>query len=224
MAAATGLKKSADAARGEECRLRPRQGDERRQGHPAALANLGATELPPSRQAGATPPRRLLRVRPRPRRHRRARGSPAPTGGGERRPRGRRRPLVVRVRRRAVPAASDAVARRWPRNSSATAIWDRYKKWPVYSKFFDNMGPIPHHMHQSFADAELVGQEGKPESYYFPPQYNNCDNNFPYTFMGLEPRHDEGRSPPLPGETGTRATTASSTTPRRIAWSGARAG
>ena len=50
------------------------------------------------------------------------------------------------------------------------AIWDR-----------------PHHMHQSFEDAKLVGQEGKPESYYFPPQYNNCDNHFPYTFMGLEP-------------------------------------
>src|SRR3954468_18598262 len=29
------------------------------------------------------------------------------------------------------------------------AIWDKYKRWPVYSKFFDNMGPIPHHMHQS---------------------------------------------------------------------------
>ncbi len=66
-------------------------------------------------------------------------------------------------------------------------LWDKYQRWPVYSKFFDNMGPIPHHMHQSFADAKLVGQEGKPESYYFPPQYNNCDNNFPYTFMGLEP-------------------------------------
>lgn len=66
-------------------------------------------------------------------------------------------------------------------------IWDKYKKWPVYSKFFDNMGPIPHHMHQSQEDAALVGQEGKPESYYFPPQYNNCDNNFPHTFMGLEP-------------------------------------
>ena len=38
------------------------------------------------------------------------------------------------------------------------AIWDRYKKWPVYSKFFDNMGPIPHHMHQSMEDAKLVGQ------------------------------------------------------------------
>jgi hypothetical protein len=66
-------------------------------------------------------------------------------------------------------------------------LWSTYQRWPVYSKFFDNMGPIPHHMHQRFQDAKLVGQEGKPESYYFPPQYNNCDNNFPYTFMGLEP-------------------------------------
>jgi len=67
------------------------------------------------------------------------------------------------------------------------AMFDKYKRWPVYSKFFDNMGPIPHHMHQSDEMAALVGQQGKPESYYFPPQYNNCDNNFPYTFMGLEP-------------------------------------
>ena len=67
------------------------------------------------------------------------------------------------------------------------AIWEKYNRWPIYSKFFDNMGPIPHHMHQGFKDAELVGQEGKPESYYFPPQYNNVDNNFCYTFMGLEP-------------------------------------
>src|SRR5205814_8559514 len=28
-------------------------------------------------------------------------------------------------------------------------IWKRYGRWPVYSKFFDNMGPIPHHMHQN---------------------------------------------------------------------------
>jgi len=67
------------------------------------------------------------------------------------------------------------------------AIWSRYKKWPVYSKFFDNMGPIPHHMHQSKKQAALVGQEGKPESYYFPPQLNSIGNNFPYTFFGLEP-------------------------------------
>src|SRR5579871_2161907 len=30
------------------------------------------------------------------------------------------------------------------------AMFGRYKRWPVYSKFFDNMGPIPHHMHQGF--------------------------------------------------------------------------
>jgi hypothetical protein len=42
-------------------------------------------------------------------------------------------------------------------------------------------------MHQSSEDAALVGREGKPEAYYFPPQYNNVDNNFAYTFMGLEP-------------------------------------
>lgn len=67
------------------------------------------------------------------------------------------------------------------------ALFGKYNRWPVYSKFFDNMGPIPHHMHQSFEHAKLTDQEGKPESYYFAPQYNNCDNNFPYTFMGLEP-------------------------------------
>jgi hypothetical protein len=66
-------------------------------------------------------------------------------------------------------------------------LWNDYKRWPVYSKFFDNMGPIPHHMHQNEAQAKLVGQEGKPESYYFPPQHNNVGNNFPYTFFGLEP-------------------------------------
>ena len=66
-------------------------------------------------------------------------------------------------------------------------LHQQYGRWPVYSKFFDNMGPIPHHMHQDFEKAALVGQEGKPESYYFSPQYNNVDNNFAYTFMGLEP-------------------------------------
>ncbi len=67
------------------------------------------------------------------------------------------------------------------------SIWNKYSKWPVYSKFFDNMGPIPHHMHQSKEQAALVGQEGKPESYYFPPQHNAVGNNFPYTFFGLNP-------------------------------------
>ena len=67
------------------------------------------------------------------------------------------------------------------------ALWSKYKKWPVYSKFFDNLGPIPHHMHQNAEQAAKLGREGKPESYYFPPQLNWTGNHFPYTFMGLEP-------------------------------------
>lgn len=66
-------------------------------------------------------------------------------------------------------------------------IWQKYKRWPVYSKFFDNMGPIPHHMHQNQSQARLVNQDGKPEAYYFPPQHNYVGNNFPYTFFGLTP-------------------------------------
>ncbi|MDA0659286.1 MAG: hypothetical protein O2931_05265 [Planctomycetota bacterium] len=80
----------------------------------------------------------------------------------------------------------DAVAEQGARVIGPT-MHKKYGRWPVYSKFFDNMGPIPHHMHQSAADAALVGLEGKPESYYFSPQMNNVDNNFAYTFMGLEP-------------------------------------
>jgi len=66
-------------------------------------------------------------------------------------------------------------------------IWNKYKRWPVYSKFFDNMGPIPLHLHQNSEQAALVGCEGKPECYYFPPQLNAIGNRFPHTFLGLEP-------------------------------------
>jgi len=66
-------------------------------------------------------------------------------------------------------------------------IWNTYHKWPVYSKFFDNQGPLPHHMHQMPEHAALVGAEGKPEGYYFPVQCNNHGGTFPYTFFGLEP-------------------------------------
>src|SRR6266699_2789570 len=66
-------------------------------------------------------------------------------------------------------------------------VMERERGWNVLCKFFDNMGPIPHHMHQSDEFARRVGQKGKPEAYYFPPQYNQVENNFPYTSMGLEP-------------------------------------
>jgi hypothetical protein len=59
--------------------------------------------------------------------------------------------------------------------------------WNLLCKFFDNLGPIPHHLHQNDEFAARVGLKGKPEAYYFPPQYNFAGNNFPYTFMGLNP-------------------------------------
>jgi hypothetical protein len=68
-----------------------------------------------------------------------------------------------------------------------SAVMNREGGWNLLCKFFDNMGPIPHHIHQCDELAKLVGQRGKPEAYYFPPQYNLTENNFPYTFMGLEP-------------------------------------
>ena len=66
-------------------------------------------------------------------------------------------------------------------------LWDEHKSWPMYSKFFDNKGPLPHHVHHRDEHAALVGQNGKPEAYYFPPQVNNYGADFPYTFFGFEP-------------------------------------
>jgi len=67
------------------------------------------------------------------------------------------------------------------------ALWDEYACWPMYSKFFDNKGALPHHVHHRDEDAARVGQKGKPEAYYFPPQVNNYGADYPYTFFGLEP-------------------------------------
>jgi hypothetical protein len=52
-------------------------------------------------------------------------------------------------------------------------IWNAHHGWPMYSKFFDNKGALPHHVHHRDHHAKLVGQMGKPASYYFPLQNNN---------------------------------------------------
>jgi len=75
-------------------------------------------------------------------------------------------------------ALKEAVAAEGPSLIGA-AMWDKYHRWPIYSKFFDNLGPIPHHLHQSEEQAKLVGREGKPEGYYFPPQLNATSGIFP---------------------------------------------
>lgn len=67
------------------------------------------------------------------------------------------------------------------------AAMEQHRGWAVLTKFFDNLGPIPHHMHQMDEHAAHVGKIGKPEAYYFPVQLNSKENLFPYTFFGLEP-------------------------------------
>lgn len=66
-------------------------------------------------------------------------------------------------------------------------LWNEFESWSMYSKFFDNMGPLPHHIHHNDEHAAKIGQKGKPEAYYFPPQVNNHGGDFPYTFFGIAP-------------------------------------
>ena len=66
-------------------------------------------------------------------------------------------------------------------------LWEKYQCWPMYSKFFDNKGALPFHIHHRDEHAKLTGQSDKPEAYYFPPQTNSHEGDFPYTFFGLNP-------------------------------------
>jgi hypothetical protein len=66
-------------------------------------------------------------------------------------------------------------------------VMNRYAGWQVLTKLYDNQGSIPHHVHQTDEEAAKVGTRGKSEAYFFPRQLNQVENNFPYTFFGLEP-------------------------------------
>lgn len=66
-------------------------------------------------------------------------------------------------------------------------LWNKYHKWPMFSKFFDNAGPLPHHIHHRDEHAKRVGADGKPEMYFFPSQCNNHGGEFPFTFFGVNP-------------------------------------
>lgn len=66
-------------------------------------------------------------------------------------------------------------------------LWRDHGGWPMFSKFFDNLAALPLHIHHRDEHARRIGQLGKPEAYYFPPQVNNHGGSFPYTFFGLVP-------------------------------------
>ena len=66
-------------------------------------------------------------------------------------------------------------------------LYDKYGSWPMFSKFFDNAGPLPHHIHHRDEHAARVGAKGKPEMYFFPSQLNNHGGEAAYTYLGLTP-------------------------------------
>lgn len=66
-------------------------------------------------------------------------------------------------------------------------LMKKYGTWPMYSKFFDYLEPLFHHLHLDFTSAGRVGRLGKPEGYYFPPQLNNHMGTFPHTYFGWAP-------------------------------------
>lgn len=66
-------------------------------------------------------------------------------------------------------------------------LWNKHKKWPMYSKFFDNDQALPFHVHHRDEHAALVDKPGKPEAYYYSPHMNNHFGKHPVSFFGLLP-------------------------------------
>jgi len=66
-------------------------------------------------------------------------------------------------------------------------FWEQYHNWPMYSKFFDYKLALFHHLHLDDEAARRVGRLGKPEAYYFPPQFNPYSGEFPVTYFGFDP-------------------------------------
>lgn len=66
-------------------------------------------------------------------------------------------------------------------------LQDKYRTWPTFAKLYDYDKPLFHHLHLTEEKANKIGRHGKPESYYFPPQYNAYLGRFPLTYFGFDP-------------------------------------
>lgn len=66
-------------------------------------------------------------------------------------------------------------------------IWNKYGRWPCFSKFYDYKPESFHHLHPREADAERVGAYSKPEAYYFSPEMNPSVDDAPVTYFGFDP-------------------------------------
>ena len=64
---------------------------------------------------------------------------------------------------------------------------DKYGTWPMYSKFYDYMDPLFHHIHHAEEACKKVGVLPKHEHYFFPKQYNQTLGNMPVSYFGFDP-------------------------------------
>lgn len=67
-------------------------------------------------------------------------------------------------------------------------LYDRFGLWPMYSKFYDYMQPLFHHIHHSEEACKRYGNiTPKHEHYFFPKQYNQHLGEMPVTYFGFDP-------------------------------------
>ena len=69
-----------------------------------------------------------------------------------------------------------------------TELMERYGTWPMYSKFYDYMLPLFHHIHHGEEACKRYGDvKPKHEHYFFPKQYNQHPGEMPVTYFGFDP-------------------------------------
>ena len=67
-------------------------------------------------------------------------------------------------------------------------LMQKYGTWPMYSKFYDYMLPLFHHIHHGEEACKRYGDvKPKHEHYFFPKQYNQHLGEFPVTYFGFDP-------------------------------------
>lgn len=67
-------------------------------------------------------------------------------------------------------------------------LMDRFGTWPMYSKFYDYMWPLFHHIHHGEEACKRYGDvKPKHEHYFFPKQYNQHTGEMPISYFGFDP-------------------------------------
>ena len=186
-----------DSARGKECRRRSRPGAGGREGPPEALAHLGAAELPPPRQAGPPPSRRLLRLRARPWRHRRTVVCQHHRSR-QRGPRARRGALLVRVRRRAIhaPRRGERGGREACGEGDLGSLQEVARLLEVLRQH--GADPAPHAPVVRRRQARRPGRQAG--ELLLSAAVQQLRQQLPLHLHGAGAGHHEGRCPPLPRE------------------------